>query len=67
MTSAVKHRLSGKAVPSVSLSSSDGSYYDLSWMNGTTVLYIYPRTSPPNDAPTGLVPGDDNADEYRTK
>ncbi|KXF92293.1 peroxiredoxin [Phaeobacter inhibens] len=51
MASAPQHSLLGKVVPSVSLPSSDGGHYDLSQMNGKTVLYVFPRTSPPNEAP----------------
>lgn len=44
-------RLIGNPVPSVSLRATDGQSYNLSALNGTTVVYAYPRTSPPNAAP----------------
>ncbi|MCE8547928.1 peroxiredoxin [Ruegeria pomeroyi] len=44
----------GAAVPSVALRATDGNNYDLSRLNGLTVVYVYPRTSPP-DAPP--IPG----------
>lgn len=44
------HRLSGFAFPSVSLPSTNGSLVDISALDGLSVVYAYPRTSPP-DAP----------------
>ncbi|GAB5448380.1 peroxiredoxin [Gymnodinialimonas sp.] len=41
-------RLTGAAWPSLSLPATDGSAVDLSRAQGTSVVYIYPRTSPPD-------------------
>lgn len=41
-------------MPSLSLAATDGSAVNLSQARGTTVVYIYPRTSPPDGAP---IPG----------
>ncbi len=44
----------GTSVPAISLLATDGQSYDLSALPGLTVVYGYPRTSPPNSAP---IPG----------
>lgn len=44
-------RLVGHSVPTVSLRATDGHSYDLSGLNGVSVVYVYPRTSPPDSAP----------------
>ena len=45
-----KHPLIGSALPSITLPASNGTLVDLSRLDGLTVIYAYPRTSPP-DAP----------------
>lgn len=47
-------RLTGTVLPPLSLPATGGGTVDLSTARGTTVVYIYPRTSPP-DGPS--VPG----------
>ena len=47
---AVRH-LQGTRLPSVSLAATDRSKVDLSKLPGRTVLYIYPRTGVPGQAP----------------
>lgn len=50
----------GTPVPPVSLRSSNGDCITLSYLKGMTVVYAYPRTSPPNAAPIAgwdLIPG----------
>jgi len=37
--------------PSVELSSTDGSLVNLRKLHGTSVVYVYPRTSPPDGKP----------------
>ena len=52
--------LTGMAVPSVALRSTGGRVIDLSKLEGTTVIYIYPRTGRPDqEVPTGwnAIPG----------
>jgi len=44
-------KLTGKAVPDVALPATDGTEVNLSPITGTTVVYAYPRTSPPNEPP----------------
>lgn len=44
-------RIVGRRVPFVNLASTDGSTIDLSSLGGVTVIYAYPRTSPPDAAP----------------
>lgn len=39
-------RLVGQRLPEVSLSATDGTLIDLSRLDGTNVIYCYPRTSP---------------------
>lgn len=41
--------LPGVAVPSVSLSSTDGTAVDLSTISGRTVVYCYPKTGRPDE------------------
>lgn len=41
-------QLEGAAWPSLSLPATDGRAINLSTVKGTTVVYIYPRTSPPD-------------------
>ena len=43
--------LVGTVVPAVSLQSSDGARVDLSRQTGRTVVYAYPRTGRPDEAP----------------
>ena len=43
--------LQGARLPSVPLAATDGSQVDLSKLAGRTVLYIYPRTGVPGQAP----------------
>jgi peroxiredoxin len=47
---AARH-LAGRKVPSVLLAATDGSQFDLSRLAGRTVVYIYPRTGVPGEAP----------------
>ena len=47
---AARH-LQGARLPSVSLAATDGSKVDLSKLPGRTVLYVYPRTGVPGQAP----------------
>jgi peroxiredoxin len=52
--------LAGAAVPPVKLRSSSGRIVDVSTLEGTAVLYVYPRISPPDRAlPAGWddIPG----------
>ena len=52
MTTDVTSLLSaGVKLPRVELSATDGAHYDLSALSGITVVYGYPRTSPPNAKP----------------
>ena len=56
---ACKH-LTGMQLPSLALRSTRGRMVDLSKLKGTTVVYIYPRTSRPDqELPTGwnAIPG----------
>ena len=48
---AIVHRLRGSTVPRVSLGATDGAQVDLSELQGVSVIYAYPRTSPPDAAP----------------
>ncbi|MCV0427978.1 MAG: peroxiredoxin [Roseibium sp.] len=43
--------LTGKPVPELTLTATDGTAADLSSLEGITVVYAYPRTSPPNQPP----------------
>lgn len=43
--------LAGLRVPSLALSATDGANVDLSAFRGRTVVYVYPRTGRPNEAP----------------
>jgi peroxiredoxin len=43
--------LEGKALPALNLSATNGDIVNLSKLGGVTVIYIYPRTSPPNGRP----------------
>ena len=43
--------LQGARLPSVPLAATDGSQVDLSRLAGRTVLYVYPRTGVPGQAP----------------
>ena len=48
MTKTVADRLIGAQLPSVSLPATDGTSVVMDQLTGCTVIYIYPRTSPPN-------------------
>ena len=50
MTATVAGRLTGRHMPGIALAATDGGTVDLSARSGVTVVYAYPRTSPP-DAP----------------
>lgn len=50
-------RLTGATLPDVTLSATDGSSVALARLEGLTVIYAYPRTSPPDAAP---IPGWDD-------
>ncbi|MGZ4591872.1 MAG: peroxiredoxin [Actinomycetes bacterium] len=43
--------LRGSAVPSVVLTATDGSHVDLAALTGRTVVYAFPRTGRPGEAP----------------
>jgi peroxiredoxin len=43
--------LTGRKLPSVTLAATDGSRVDLSTLAGRTLVYIYPRTGVPGQAP----------------
>ena len=43
--------LTGLKLPSIPLAATDGSKVDLSALSGRTVVYIYPRTGVPGQAP----------------
>jgi len=43
--------LAGRKLPSMALAATDGSRVDLSKLAGRTVVYIYPRTGVPGQAP----------------
>lgn len=43
--------LTGQKVPNLPLSATDGTHVDLGALSGVTVVYAYPRTSPPDQAP----------------
>ena len=45
------HHLTGLKLPPVVLAATDGSQVDLSKLAGRTVVYIYPRTGVPGQAP----------------
>jgi peroxiredoxin (alkyl hydroperoxide reductase subunit C) len=50
----------GKKLPAVLLHATNGEVVDLSGLQGRTVVYAYPRTSPPNEPPIegwDLIPG----------
>src|SRR5919106_6151569 len=47
---AARH-LTGLKLPSVTVAATDGSQVDLSKLPGCTVVYIYPRTGVPGQAP----------------
>ncbi|WP_425046930.1 peroxiredoxin [Primorskyibacter sp. S87] len=47
-TRALSTRLTGQPLPSVALSATNGTEVDLSRLDGCTVVYTYPRTSPPD-------------------
>lgn len=50
----------GTRIPSVTLSATDGQSIDLSKLPGLSVVYVYPRTSPPDAPPIegwDLIPG----------
>ncbi len=44
-------QLTGKHIPAVALRATDGTEVTLATLKGKTVLYAYPRTSPPNEPP----------------
>lgn len=43
--------LTGQKVPNVHLSATDGTNVELGTLDGVTVVYAYPRTSPPGQPP----------------
>jgi peroxiredoxin len=43
--------LAGLRLPSLELAATDGTMVDLSKLNGRTVVYVYPRTGVPGQAP----------------
>jgi peroxiredoxin len=45
------HHLTGLKLPAVALTATDGAQVDLSKLSGRTVVYIYPRTGVPGQAP----------------
>lgn len=47
-TFTLSERLTGLDIPNVALAATDGTKVRLANLDGTTVVYIYPRTSPPN-------------------
>jgi peroxiredoxin len=47
---AARH-LTGLRLPAIPLAATDGSHVDLSTLSGRTVVYIYPRTGVPGQAP----------------
>ena len=47
-------RLTGATLPDVTLNATDGTSVALARLEGLTVIYAYPRTSPPDAAP---IPG----------
>lgn len=54
------NHLTGLYLPALSLMSTAGTPVDLAQLSGTTVIYCYPRTSPPDEAPLSgwdLIPG----------
>jgi peroxiredoxin len=54
------HHLAGQKLPALALPATDGSSVDLSRLAGRTVVYIYPRTGVPGQAPLDgwdLIPG----------
>ncbi len=48
------HHLIGRSLPDIALAATDGTDVPLADLNGQTVIYVYPRTSPPNG---GVIPG----------
>ena len=50
MGSGVVDHLTNRNIPSVNLTSTDGTQVNLSDLEGASIVYAYPRTSPP-DAP----------------
>lgn len=50
-------RLTGTTLPDVTLNATDGTSVALAHLVGISVIYAYPRTSPPNAAP---IPGWDD-------
>lgn len=56
----VCNHLTGLHLPTLSLMSTTGASVNLAQLPGTTVIYCYPRTSPPDEAPLpgwDLIPG----------
>lgn len=51
MNENVVARLTGASLPDVTLNATDGSSVALAHLDGLTVIYAYPRTSPPDAAP----------------
>ena len=51
MDSGIGGYLSGRSVPKLGLPSTIGSDVNLASLKGTTVVYVYPRTSPLNQLP----------------
>ena len=47
----VSEKLTGTAIPSLILTTTNGNDIDLASLKGTTIVYAYPRTSPPNEPP----------------
>lgn len=50
-TDTITDTLCGQSLPRVALSATNGATVDLSAMDGVSVVYAYPRTSPPNEPP----------------
>ena len=51
ITSDIISDLTGKRIPKLSLTATNGGKVDISTLNGISIIYIYPRTSPPNEPP----------------
>lgn len=60
MAGSIIQQLTGRAVPDCNLTATDGSQVDLSSLSGRTIVYAYPRTSAPDEAPIDgwdMIPG----------
>jgi len=47
----ISNALTGQNIPNVQLMATDGTNVDLATLKGISVVYAYPRTSPPNEPP----------------